>query len=339
MSRKRIAIGLDLGTNSIKCAVVEIDGNSIRKLLRQELPSAPDERSYSAPVKEFENGLKSLLAQCGHECASVDRRVITGVGGHGTFLQYLEFPPLSNKELDVSVPFEIQKRIPLSLEDITINYVTVPQLSPGKKKSAVLAVAALKREVTLLKSILENSGIVAERVEIPALALAREFTRNHEIPRESFAPLIHIGFRSSQIVIVRNGYPYYARELPIAGRDFTYAFQMGRQSGWSEAEQYKRSYNIANEESAIEPFLSRLAGEIKKSLEFFSREFEVSACSMPQIFLSGGTALLTGLDKYLSKNTGALWRTVQVDKWDRLRPQEKCEAVLYKVAVGLALGY
>lgn len=322
MAKQKLTVGLDLGEYSIKRAAVDPSNQSIQGLWQREI--FPERQSQTQPVEQavVKNRLQTLLTQCEKECSELNRQVVTSVPGE--FFRYLELPAMSAKELEVAVPFEAQKHIPFSLEEITLNYLSVPQLTRHKKKSAVFFVAAHKKAVNTLTKLCEDCGLEVLRVEVPTLALSREFLRSHATLSNEFLALAHLGFSSSRVVVIQSGYPYYTRKIALGGRDFTYGFQMSNQWSWQEAEKYKLAYDVSERQVALEPFLNQLTEELKKSLDFFSKEFQIQEGKISKMFLSGGTALIKGLGPYLSERLGL---AVAVD-----------EAAPYKIAIGLAFG-
>lgn len=336
MAKQKLAVGLDLGEYSLKCAVVDPNSGALHGLWQAEVFSERQSQEQRIEREILRDRLRDLLGQCENKFPGFNRQVMTSVPGE--FFRYLELPVMSAKELEVGVPFEAQKHIPFPLEEVTLNYLSVPQLIQDKKKSAVFFVAAHKEGVKALTTLLEDCGLNVERVEVPTLALSREFTRNHLKSSNEFLALVHLGFGSSRVIVIQNGYPYYTRKISLAGRDFTYGFQMSHQWSWQEAEKHKLSYDVSRREVALEPFLDRLSEEIKKSLDFFAKEFQTKEGKVSKVFLSGGTALMGGLGPYLSERLGL---AVAVDSWNELQPnreQKKLEAAPYKIAMGLAFG-
>lgn len=333
MAKTKLTTGLDLGEFALKCAVVESNSGAVQSVWHAELFP---ERGSSNQVFEPEvvkQRLFELIEKCEKECPGFTRELVTSVPGE--FFRYIELPQLSSKELEVAVPFEAQKHIPFPLDEVTLNYVAVPQISDEKKKSAVFFVAAHKKRIQELSALLEACGLNVKRVGTPSLALSREFFRNHAQFSNEFAALLHVGFGSTRVAVIRSGCPYYVRKIPLGGRDLTYGFQMSRQSGWPEAEKYKLAYDIGQHEVGFEPFINQLTGEIKKSLLFFAKEFKMKEGRIEKAFLSGGAGLQKGLAAHLSQ---ALGISVVVDGWGELTFRDiKEEAALYKVAVGLAL--
>ncbi|MCL5037093.1 MAG: pilus assembly protein PilM [Chloroflexi bacterium] len=300
----------------------------------------PGGGSY-APVlnkEEMEQRLIDVLKASAKKIGVLTPTVSTAIQGAGTLCKYMELPPLSKKELEFAVPSEARKFIPFPMDQVVLSYITVPQVSTGGKKTGIFFAAAHISNVDYIKDLMNKAGIEITGLEVPILPLMREFSKNHDVPGNQFFMLINVGFRITHVVISHGGYPYFVREFPLAGRDFTYAFQMGSQSSWAAAEDYKKEYDVNRGEIQLNPFISNWENEIKSSLEFFMKQFKNISPEIKHVYLSGGSAGLKGLDTRLS---GYLNIPVTVDGLDKLRwkgkgdPPENIYA--YNTAIGLAL--
>lgn len=338
MFHKHLTTGLDLGQHSVKFSLVENEIGNVLEIYEAPILPARQSREESLAGEDLKQRLTSLVKTVQKERPSFLRGVNTAIQGEGTLCRYLELPPLSPKEMEVAVPSQAMKFIPFPKGEMKISYFQVPPLSPGEKKNTIFFVAAQQSAVQELAQLLEGCGLEVQRVEIPILALVREYARNYEMPPDQFVALVNVGFRLTEIVVLREGYPYFAREFLLAGRDFTYAFQMSGQSSWEEAERHKLSYDTVLRDVAIEPALTRWMDEVKKTIVSFSGSFPGQAIAVQQVVLSGGTANWKNLSQRLSEH---LELPVLASSWNRVKPREKTpdadKSCTYKVAVGLAL--
>lgn len=276
---KKASVGLDLGSHSVKCA------------------------TYG------KKGLEGCVAAPSVEELKLSGSVVATIPGHGTIGRYLEFPALSAKELAVAGPAQAWQFIPYPQDQTNLSFLQVPPLG-GDKKTALFFVADQKERVESGQALLK--GLKIQRMEVPVLALARQFAAEH--PSDSFQALVHCGHTLTHVLVMKGKHPYYYREIRLAGKDFTYAFQQANQSSWEEAEAYKHGVDALAREVGGEPFLQRWLKEVKRSLA--GSQIEVS-----KVFLSGGSAAWKGLRERLAED---LELPVEVD-----------EPALYKVAAGL----
>ncbi|MDQ7825262.1 MAG: pilus assembly protein PilM [Candidatus Eremiobacteraeota bacterium] len=316
MFGKKVTAGLDIGQDSVKCATSLSDKYLVRDMRLCATMADRQTRDQLASREELIRCVNELVKVCQKEVPGFGKHVSASVQGSGSVARYLELPLLKPKELSVAVNSQASKYVPFPLKDMTLSFVNVPQLSTAKKKSAVFFIAEQNETLEELKAIMKATGLNLNRIETPVLSLSRLFALNHRFPKDEFFAIIHMGFRYSFFIVLRDRYPYFVRELSISGRDFTYALQMGGQCSWREAEETKLKYDVLAKETAIEPFITRWLDDVKRSIEFFVKQFPGENFDIKKIFITGGTAAMKNLDLRLSSFIAL---PVESDRWDRIK--------------------
>lgn len=316
--------GVDLGESSLHYAVTERGRRTVTALWSAPLPRESREEASAAPMEEIGAALQRQVTPFVREVRSV-------IQGRDTLCGYLELPPLKPSEMGTAVSAAAARKIPWPLEEVFLTHLPLRPLDPASPKAAAFWVAVRLDAIERHRALLARAGLVATAIDVPAVALAREAGANHALPAEEFVARVHAGFRLTQVVAVREGSPYYYRDFPLAGGDFTYGVQMGAQSTWADAEIYKRAYQVQRREPAMEAFVTRWLDEVQRSLDHFGHP-------VGRVLLSGGTARMEGLAPRLAEHLGL---PVEVDGWDRLRLDRRVDpeapAPEYKLAVGAAL--
>lgn len=314
-------LGLDLGSHSLKWALVDTG----RGLVEQSgaLALFPDRTGPHQPPPHEQ--VNACLAQAVKGLPASVKSVRTAVQGRGTAYGYLEFPRLEPDELEVAAQAEAQRFIPFPPEQARFTFTPVAPLDGGDR-SAVFYVAARNDEVVRLRGLLAEQGLEVTRMEVPAVALAREFQRNHSPPLDSFVGLVHVGFSLTQVVVVRGGFPYYARDFAPAGRDMIFALEMARHCGWEQAEKELGLLDLTVPGNPAEPPVSKLADGVKRTLASFGQELSA-------VYLSGGGGVAS-MERRLARELG---REVFRDDWKELTCHQGPSPELLKVAVGLAV--
>lgn len=323
--RRPRALGLDLGSHSLKWAVLD---ERRREVTHSGAVRLFPERASLAQVLDWhlwESRVRTAL----EEIPEVNS-VYTVVQGKNTVYGYLEFPELPEDELKIAVQAEAQQQIPFPADSLQFSYTKLPPLAPGDqgKRQGIFFAAAVLSEVLRLRQILERSGRAPRRVEIPALALAREFQLNHSPPANTFAALLHIGFSLSHWVIVRNGYPYYARDFAFGTGDFVRACQHGQDWAQTEAWLAVQDYQSARLAAPLRKLVQELTRTLAHSTE------ALQAVTLPpllEVHLSGGGAC-GRLAQVLSEE---LRQQVSLEQWRQIKCRQ--HAPLFKLAAGLAV--
>jgi len=333
---KKIHIGLDIGHFSVKAAVLGPNKRDILDLREVEITPARALLEEKPTDEQVTEAIRKATAEYTDKGSGYNPSIACAIQGEGAICRYVEIPKLDRNRQEMAIQSAVLKSISFPLEDAILSHVSVPVL--GRAEGSGIFFFAIKKSATAkLQELTAKSGVKVERFELPAVALIKGFTQNREIPADQFNAIVHIGSILTLIIIMRRGNPYYMREFATAGRDFTYAFQMGAQSTWKEAEEYKHSYDATRMEVPFEPVLARWIDQVRKTLAAFSRLDSSSSSAVSGIYLTGGSSSLKGLDRRLSE---ALDIPVNVEAWDRLKAEGNLDGKpfgTFTVATGMVI--
>jgi len=332
-----VKIGLDAGQYAVKVAALDTRKKRILYLGQAEVFPERERRDQVLKPKELFENIYPAIQIFDKKIPGFKNNIISMIQGEETVSGYIELPPaqLSKKELDLAVQSRVLEHLPMGIEHFSVSYLPVPPLDKNSGKTSYFFAAANKASVDEVSAAMKQQGMSLQGMEIPALALAREITLNRKPEPDSFVALVNVGFHLTQVVIIRDGYPYYAREFALAGRDFTYAFAMLDQIPWKQAEQVKLTYDVQERGVALEPFLVGWLDEIKQTLRYFKNRIGKGA-EAKRVVLSGGSAVMKNLDRLLAEH---LAMDVAIDSWHNLEcPQRFAgeSAPAFKIAAGLA---
>lgn len=312
---RRLVVGLDVGSQTTKWALVDV-GNSV--VVRFGSVSAEGSR-------------KERLHRLMPELPRGVRAISTAVQGQDVAYGYLEVPTVDPNEVALSAQALAQKKIPFPANEVQFSHCAIPCMSGTRNSTGVFYVAARRRDVEEMSIPLQESGLEVRRVELPALALCREFATNQDPSPDSVNMLVHIGSGLTQVVVTRGKFPYYARDFSPAGGDFSYSLQMGLQCSRDQAQEYMANYDFRDRQFSLEPSVTRWLDEVKRSMREFTRRHNLE---VGKVYLSGGSAA-GHLDKRLEESLGM---PVVIDGWNKIvPPAQSHRPELYKLAVGLAL--
>jgi type IV pilus assembly protein PilM len=329
--RKKVNVGIDIGSYSLKWAATDNKGKDCDTWRGQIHPerSSKDDNLVGDALKVR---LKALLGQAERESKSSNRSVVVGVQGQNVVSGYIELPQLKDDELEMAVLSNVSREVPFPVDSLEVVHLPVVSLNPGRK--AVFYSVWKRTSGERLRSICEYCELKVRRIEASGIGLTRELFQNRALDPKSFYAIVNIGFELTQIILVRAGYPYYLRDIPVGGRDFTYAIQTGSQVGWTEAEEIKCSYPLYELIHTAGPILGELSYELSRSIAYFRRRYSIQ--EIEAVYLSGGGCLLKDFPDWLEEE---LKLPVRKESWQQIRARSSdSDPNLNKVAVGLALG-
>jgi Tfp pilus assembly PilM family ATPase len=286
--------------------------------------------------------LKVLLKEAEARCGQWTNKLQVSIDDVGLTTGYLEFPTLSSEQLQVALPTAIAREIPHSLNEVQIFNLVVPVFSGKEKHTGVFFMTLPSQAMAAHQALFTAAGYEVNGCEPSLLGLIRGLRRNDQGksakasgPSDQTQVVLDCGFRYTRVLLTRGGNPYYSRAFRLAGADFTYAYQMGEQISWAEAESHKRTQDASEQNYHLEPFMVRWLGEVRRSLDFATQK--APGLKPAQVLLTGGSSRWSGLDRRLS---AFLELPVICEDWQALKPSSIAPGVesslaLYDTALGL----
>lgn len=326
-AKDKFSIGLDIGTQSIKCVKLKI--NNATELVSFEVEEGQlDPTDVLKKIKHAQDADLVNISFC----------------GASTVIRYVNFLKMNKAELRQALKFEAQKHIPFSLSEVNIDAEILKDDLPENKM--LVLIAALKKELIQQRAkCLENAGLRPNIIDIDSLALINSFSFNYpkvEIPENKSVCLLNIGASISNVNILDNGIPRLSRDIHSAGADFTKKLMDIFEVDFKTAEGLK--INPPEDKSdkiraGFENVLTNLASEIRTSFDYYESQ---NASSVVKIFLSGGGSKISGVAEMLSIALG-----IPVEAWDPFKKIEISDKIdlpklnsfsgQFNIAVGLAL--
>lgn len=329
--RKKVNVGLDIGSHSLQWAATDNRGKEC-EVWRETIHPSRNSKDDNLVGDALKLRLKSLLGQAERENKLWNKSVVVGVQGQNVVSGYLELPQLKDDELQMAVLSNISREVPFPVDSLEVVHLPVVPLKAGRK--AVFYSVWKRTTGERLRQICDFCDLKVKRLEATGIGLTRELYQNRALDPKRFQAIVNIGFELTQIIVVRAGYPYYLRDIPVGGRDITFAVQIGSQISWEEAEEIKCSYPLYELIHTAGPLLSELSYELSRSLAYFRKRFGTD--EVETVYLSGGSSKLKDLPDWLEEE---LKIPVRPEGWQGVRPRVAgSEASLYKVCTGLALG-
>ena len=327
---KKVPLGLDVGGHSVKFCSLESSGASCTVSLEVLRPSRT-QREEDLTGAELGQRVHELMGKIPKLKSKANWQIYLALAGPSLSAGYLEFPALTAAQLEVASPSAVAREIPHPLNEVRVFTVPVAAQQPGGK--GVFFVAAPHSALDAQTKMLSQTGLEIAGCEPALLAMIRGLTRNQPQTADEVCALVSCGFRTTTVVLLKGGSPYFSRDFRIAGSDFTYAFQMGQQVSWAEAEQMKLAYNVGEKDFHIESFVQKWLNEVKRSLDYAAKKFPLWTAQ--RVVLTGGSAMWKGLPERLGD---FLQLPVARQQWQQLKATSATspsDIVLYDTALGL----
>lgn len=331
-------VGIDIGSTSIKLVEAVPVGKDKWKLL-----TAASMPSLSGGVMANQGNLSGFIqaiAKMKKEAGVKSTKVIAALPEEQVSSHIVELPLMSDDEINQALAWQVEQYIPIPADRAIWSYQVIRK-DPNSGGMEVLLVAAAKNLVNAYISILEQSGFEVVAMETELMATARS-----EVPAEyPLSLIVDIGSKSTDVGVVEKGQLVFARTIPTAGEAFTRAIQTSLGLDAAQADQYKMTYGFDSGKlggklsEAMKPVLNVIAGEIKKTVDFYTSKH--TGESVKLVTISGGVSVLPEMAGVLS---GMLGMEVSIgNPFGRLVMDKGQTTALasggpiYGVAIGLAM--
>ena len=334
-------IGLDIGNNAIKVASLRRDGDifAIDAIGQAPTPSKGMISDSPTDLEAVAQSIKDLFTASNIK----GREIALCLGESEVYTKIIEMPQLSPQELSAALRFEMEQYIPLPIDKVKTDWQILAQNEDqGKKTMSVMIVAAPISLLEKYQNVMDLAHISAESIETEIVAVHRGLLPH--ISSQYSNMILHMGAASTTIAIVRQGVIKTVFSTATGGTSFTRSISIELGIDLLQAENYKKAYGF--NQNAFEgkigkvllPAVDVIVQDIKKSALSFREKYNND--TIKQIFLSGGSALIPGIEAVL---TNAL--STQVVRGSAFTaynvtnvPQElEVESPAYNAVVGLAL--
>lgn len=344
-------LGIDFGMSHIKAVELTIKNDRPYLLNYGEvLVDFSDIKDNAAQSQTPEEKIQSLLLALLQKMKPKSDTAYVAMPGFSGLITLIELPNMNKAEIEKAVRFEAQRYIPSPLNEVVLSWDIMPSRSaqgamtkgatPVKttENIEVLLVAALHKEVAKYESYIAASTLKMAMLELETFSLARALISEGE----KTILIIDIGSRSTNLILVENGFIKINRNLNAGGHEITTTLSDALNITWERSNMIKcgdKEFLNSKESTIVFPSLELVVNESRRMIAAYQEKH--ADLHVDHLILSGGTSRMKGIDAYFAK---ALDFSVSIgDPWSRIAHDEKLDAAIvdlgasYSVAVGLAL--
>ncbi|HEY1063764.1 MAG TPA: type IV pilus assembly protein PilM [Candidatus Saccharimonadales bacterium] len=339
--RSKPIFGLDIGKGSLKAAQLSLDDPARPKLIGygttnfdtnavEEGAIVKPELIAEAAKTLFDKGLVGDVTSL---------RAAMTIPSYRTFTRSIQLPLLKQHELADAVRLEAEQYIPLSLDELYLDYTV---LSQSDESMEVLAVAVPKIIVDSYMDLAAIMGVEVVLIESTMSSVGRLFARDAQSDVASV--IIDFGTLSADISIYDHGI-VTTGTVDAGGELFTRAIEEGLKVSSAEASIIKTKYGLGRSRrqseihTALEPILQKITGEIKRLIRYHA-EHHGPDRPIQQVVTMGGGANVPGLNDYFTSSLRLAVRSL--DPWQSielsgLQPPVIHDRPMFASVIGLAL--
>jgi type IV pilus assembly protein PilM len=343
----RTAIGLDIGTSSVRAAQVTVSkGKAVLDRFGQvALPPGVVRDGEVVEPDAVGDAIKTLWSQA----KFTKKEVVLGVSNQKVVVRLVDLPWLPADELKTSLKFQVADLVPMPVEEAVLDFVALEEVTTDQSRMVRgLLVAASQDAVLDAIRAAQRAGLRVSTVDLTPFAVLRVAGAQDSLGLSGPEAVVDIGAKVTNIVVHEGGVPKFVRILLLGGDDVTAAVVERLGIPTAEAERLKRDrYALADPASAdarriIDAALAEFVDEVRGSVDYFVAMS--GGRPLSRVVLSGGGSLADGLAQRLATAVrtpveyGRPFSQVTVGKTGLTPEQLQFVEPLSAVPVGLAMG-
>lgn len=343
-SKPSRVVGIDIGITSTK--VVQLRYERERAILETygELKNAgyfqgPGEGTGTGILRHLDQEIGTLITDVLRESNVTTDNAVFSIPAVASFITAIKLPPLSEKELAETVPFEARKYIPIPITEVVLDWdILNPQ--QGKEGADILLVAVPREIIEKIKKVAQAARIRVQAIEVESFSITRSLVGNDRTP----TALINLGEQSTTLAITDEARLKESHSYARGSHELTLAIERGLSVSEERAEAVKREIGLSERmedretSSLLTPLVDTLFSEIERTINFYNRSH---TRHIQKINLTGGGSRLKGLIDSTSIKFGI--EVTQGNPFHRVATPAFMQPILrdigpaFSVAVGLAL--
>ncbi|MCB1181971.1 type IV pilus assembly protein PilM [bacterium] len=333
---------MDIGSNVVKCLRLDLTGE--RPVVTHfAMADLPPEAIVDGEIMDRELVIEAIQ-EAAQKAGIPDEPVASAVAGRAVIVKKIVMDKMSEADAREAIYWEAEQHVPFDIDDITLDFQILQDdigadqmelLLVAAKKDMILGHAELIRDAGFRPVVIDVASF-ANQNTWEYISSHGGFTAGEKLPLDEpvdegdsvddlapfdededadagpeaeassseFVALLDVGGGVTNVHIVRDGVPYFTRDLPVGVAHFIEEFQ--KQLGLT----YDTAHNVARghlddvDPQLVADIVRSVGSEIYQGLEPSLSYLKTSgeADGIDRIVLSGGGAHLPGLLEYLSES-------------------------------------
>ena len=354
--KQKTALGLDISETSLRLMQLKPLGSGFYPGAFADIPMPKGlvAEDKIGDTKKLAEVISKALA---HPAVGTfdSRYAVLSLPESKSFVRVISVPKMTEAEAAEAVPFEAEQYIPMSADQVYLDFHLVPGFASEDNKMKVVICATPKSLVENYVEAIKLAKLKPVAAELESEAVSRALVG----PENRDKPTLIIDSSASRtnLIIFDQGTLQFTSSLPVGGNSFSAQLSQSLTVSFEEAEKLKRQMGLqAAKDSnrvaaALQPLLRSLIEAVANTMNFY-REHSDGSREISTIVLSGGACKIKGLAEYLTRQlssnpsvktkalsikTGDPWVNVIERPMKRVPPISKLDSMSFTTVIGLAL--
>jgi type IV pilus assembly protein PilM len=343
----RTAIGLDIGTSSVRAAQVTVSKGSavLDRFGQVALPPGVVRDGEVVDPDAVGDAIKQLWSSA----KFTKKDVVLGISNQKVFVRLVDVPWVPASDLRASLKYQVADLVPMPVDEAVLDFVALDEVMTDNTRSIRgLLVAASQDMVLGAIRAAQKAGLKTSTVDLTPFAVLRVAGTTDPLGLSGPEAVVDVGAKVTNIVVHEGGVPKFVRILLLGGDDVTSAIVERLGIPAADAEALKRDPAAlaapasADARRVVDTALNEFVDEVRGSVDYYL----ATSASRPltRLVLTGGGSLADGLAQRLATSVrtqveyGRPFSNLSVGKTGLAPEQLQFVEPLAAVPVGLAMG-
>lgn len=296
--RKKITIGLDIGSGLVKAAVIDHSGPTPELV---KVVVTPLNETAIVEGEVMDHGIVADAIRQTLESVGIKKpkHVVAAVGGRDVIVKKIQIERVKEAQARELMRWEAEQHVPFDMESVELDFQILDPDADGLEMS-VLLVAAKREIIEAKRQLLEEAGVSPTAMDVDAFALHNAFEANHPDAMQGVVALLNIGNDVTNLNILDDGIPILPRDLTVGTRRFREDLQREHGLTSDDAESLLRGFDRSPSLDAVVQMRGEeLAVGIERAATFLATSSRTFG-QIRAVYACGGGSRVPGLLPWLA---------------------------------------
>jgi type IV pilus assembly protein PilM len=305
---KKVLVGLDITTSSIKLIELAESGSSYRVESYAAEPTPANAINEKAIVDA--DAVGEAIRRAVKRSGTKIKEVAFAISGDAVITKVIQMPSsLGYSDLEGQVELQADQYIPFPMEEVSFDFEVVGETERDPEMQDVLLVATRTENVDQRQVAVETAGLDARVVDVEAFAvenacqlLAHQMMDNGE---DKFIAIVDFGASSTTFSVLKDLKVIYTRDFAFGGQQLTEEIMRTYGLSVEDAGRAKKEGGLPSnyQPEVLDAFIDDMSQQVSRSLQFFLASG--SDREQPdQILVCGGCANIPGVAEVIGSRVG-----------------------------------
>lgn len=302
---KKPIVGIDLGSQFIKCAEVELLQDASPKVLSLGVVKTPEGTINGTAISKPDQVIEAILRLL--ENSQIDtKRVAFSLPSSSVFTKRINMPATAVQSLARNIQFEASNYIPHRMDAIHLDFQVIR--SEGANVEVLLV--AIKNEIiNSYRSLFQKAGLEPIIGDVECFSLINCYENAGRKDEETNIAIVDMGGRSTSITLLNKGVFQISGDVAVGGKSYNDAIAEGLKLTPEKAENAKLGLQGTGVDQVlvaeiVDRTTEYVCSEVQRQINFLSNGVGLEG-GIGKILLTGGSARIPRLLNEMSQKLSA----------------------------------